>query len=207
MARTAVKESPIAADERQRLRRRAFLLEYATIGWNLFEGGAAVAAGIIAGSVALLAFGLDSMIEVFASIVVVWQLRGGGEARERLALRLIGAAYLAVAVYVLQEAIRSLVAHHQAEASPWGIVLLCGTVVVMLLLALGKQRTGSRLGSATVLADARFSLIDGALAAAVLTGLVLNAVAGWWWADQALALALAALAAKEGVEALRGEEH
>ncbi len=196
----------LQGDERRALRRRAFLLEYITICWNLFEGGAAMAAGIVAGSVALVAFGLDSMIEVFASAVVVWQMQGGNEEQEALALKLIGGAYLAVSLYVLQEAVRSLIAHHHADASPWGIGLLCGTVVVMLLLALGKQRIGTRLGSATVLADARFSLIDGALAATVLAGLVLNAVLGWWWADEALALVIAVLAAKEGIEALRGEE-
>lgn len=196
-----------AGMERRALRRRAFWLEYTTIGWNLFEGGAALAAGILAASVALVAFGLDSTIEVFASAVVVWQLHGANEEREARALQLIGGAYLAVSVYVLQEAIRSLVAGHRADASPGGIVLLCGTVVAMLLLALGKQRTGKRLGSATVLADARFSVIDAALAGAVLVGLVLNAALGWWWADQALAILIALLAAKEGVEGLRGEAH
>lgn len=207
MAHTAADVPALAADDRQALRRRAFLLEYATIAWNLFEGGASVAAGILAGSVALVAFGLDSMVEVFASAVVVWQMHGANEERETLALKLIGGAYLAVSLYVLQEAVRSLIAHHRADASPWGIALLCGTVAVMLLLALGKQRTGTRLRSATVLADARFSLIDAALAATVLVGLVLNAFAGWWWADQSLALAIAVLAAREGLEAMRGEEH
>jgi divalent metal cation (Fe/Co/Zn/Cd) transporter len=196
-----------ASDERQSLRRRALLLERLTIGWNTIEGVAALAAGIMAGSVALVAFGLDSMVEIFASSVVLWELRGVERKRERLALRLIGGAYLVVAVYVLWDAVRSLVQRHHASASPAGIALMVATVIAMGLLALGKQRTGRRLGSATVLADARFSLIDGGLALAVLIGLLLNALFGWWWADETLAILIALFAAKEGVEALRGEEH
>lgn len=187
-----------------RTRRRALLAEYATIVWNVFEGAASIAAGIAAASVALVAFGLDSTVEVFASAVVVWELHGTTRERERLALKLIGIAYLVVALYVAQDAVRSLWGRHHPSPSPAGIALTAATVVVMTALALLKLRIGRALDSATVLADARFSLVDAGLAGTVLVGLSLNQVFGWWWADQALALLLAVLAAREGLEELRG---
>lgn len=192
-------------DERRRLRNRALLIEYLTIGWNCFEGAASIVAGVAAASVALIAFGLDSSVEVFASAVVVWELRGAGGGRERRALRLIGGAYLVVAVYVLQDAARSLLAQHHAAASPGGIALMVATIGVMNALAFAKLRTGRALGSATVLADATFSFIDAGLSATVLLGLLLNALAGWWWADQGLAILIALYAGREGIEALRGD--
>jgi divalent metal cation (Fe/Co/Zn/Cd) transporter len=188
------------------LRRRAFRLEYATIVWNVVEGTAALAAGFLAGSVALVAFGLDSSVEVFASAVVVWELRGADRRRERRAVRAIGAAYLVVAVYVLLDAANALRVANRPEASPIGMVLLALTVVVMLGLGIAKLRVGRRLESQTVIADGRFSLVDGSLAGAVLIGLGLTAAFGWWWADAILAIVISLLAFQEGRVALFGDD-
>lgn len=193
----------ISAAERQRLRRRVLSLEYLTIAWNVAEGGISIVVGILAASVALFAFGLDSAVEVFASAVVVWQLHGAAREREQWALRLIGGAYLVVAVYIAADSARSLISRHHPGASPTGIVFMALTVLVMLVLGTTKRHFGRRLASATVLADAMFTLIDAALSAAVLVGLVLNAAAGWWWADPAMALVVSALAFREGLEGVR----
>jgi divalent metal cation (Fe/Co/Zn/Cd) transporter len=190
---------------RQNLLRRAFRLEYATIAWNVLEGTAALAAGFLAGSVALVAFGLDSSVEVFASAVVVWELRGVDRRRERRAVRAIGGAYLIVAVYVLVDAVNALRTGNRPEGSPLGMVLLASTVVVMLGLGIAKHRVGRALDSQTVVADGRFSLVDAALAGAVLVGLALSALFGWWWADALLAIVISLLAFREGREALSGD--
>jgi divalent metal cation (Fe/Co/Zn/Cd) transporter len=191
---------------RRRLRRQAFALEYLTVGWNVFEGVAAILVGLAAGSVALVGFGLDSMVEVFASLVVVWELHGGGRRRETLALRLIGGGYFVVAAYILWDAIHSFVAGDHPSGSPIGVALTSVTVVAMISLAIGKRWTGIRLDSPTVLADARFSLIDGLLAATVLAGLVLNLSIGWWWADPVLAVVIALAAGREGIESFTHDD-
>jgi divalent metal cation (Fe/Co/Zn/Cd) transporter len=185
------------------LRRRAFRLEYLTIVWNAFEGVAAIAAGILAGSVALVAFGLDSSVEVFASLAVLWELRGARGRREDTALSLIGIGYILVALYVAWQAVQSISGGHRPDASPLGMILLIATVVAMTALGIAKLRVGRALQSPTVQADGRFSLVDGSLAAAVLVGLVLNAVFGWWWSDALLALLISVFAFKEGVQDLR----
>ena len=189
-----------------RLRRRAFQLEYVTVGWNALEGLAAIVAGTLAGSVALVAFGLDSSVEVFASIVVIWELKGTQRGREKRALRLIGGGYFAVSLYVGWDAANALIGGNRPAASPAGMLLLTGTVLVMGGLGVAKLRVGRQLGSATVVADGRFSLIDASLALAVLVGLLLTAAFGWWWADGVLALLIALVALREGVEAWRGRD-
>ena len=191
---------------RSHLRRRAFRLEYVTVLWNTLEGVASIAAGLLAGSVSLVAFGLDSSVEVFASLVVIWELRGVDRGRERLALRLIGVGYLVVAIYVAWDASRALVIGAHPAASPVGMILLAATVLVMAALGVAKLRVGRLLPSPTVRADGRFSLIDASLALAVLIGLALNAAFDWWWADGVLALLIALLAAREGIEAWRGRD-
>jgi divalent metal cation (Fe/Co/Zn/Cd) transporter len=196
-------EVELSAARAAELRQRAFRLEYTTIAWNAVEGIAAIAAGLLAGSVALVAFGLDSSVEVFASATVVWELRGADRRRERRALRLIGSGYLVVALYVAWDALRSLANSHRPASSPLGIALLAATVVVMVALGVGKLRVGTELQSPTVEADGRFSLVDGSLAGAVLVGLVLTAVFAWWWADAALALVISAFALREGLEGWR----
>jgi divalent metal cation (Fe/Co/Zn/Cd) transporter len=186
------------------LRRRALALEFVTIAWNLLEGVLAIVAGLLAGSVALVAFGLDSSVEVFASAVVVWELRGVDRRRERRAVRAIGAAYLVVAVYILLDSGNALRIANRPEASPMGMLLLAATVLVMAVLGIAKLRVGRELHSATVTADGRFSLVDGSLAGAVLVGLALTALLGWWWADALLAIGISLLAFREGREAWIG---
>jgi len=186
------------------LRRRALALEFVTIAWNLLEGVLAIVAGLLAGSVALVAFGLDSSVEVFASAVVVWELRGVDRRRERRAVRAIGAAYLVVAVYILLDSGNALRIANRPEASPIGMLLLAATVLVMAVLGIAKLRVGRELHSATVTADGRFSLVDGSLAGAVLAGLALTALLGWWWADALLAIGISLLAFREGREAWTG---
>lgn len=193
----------IADQDHRRLLRHAFQLEYATIAWNTLEGVVAIVAGLSAGSVALVAFGLDSSVEVFASIVVVLELRGADRSGEHRAVRLIGVGYLVVGVYVAWDTITSIASSHRPDASALGIAFLAVTVVVMLLLAAGKLRVGRAIASPTVLADGRFSLVDGALAGSVLVGLVLTAILGWWWADAVLAGVIAVFALREGAEAWR----
>lgn len=198
--------APDAEHRLERLRRWAFNLEYFTVGWNTVEGLAAIAAGLLAGSVALVAFGLDSSVEVFASLVVIWELRGADRRRERVALRLIGIGYLVVAAYVALDATTALIRGNHPAASPIGMLLLGATVLVMGGLGVAKLRIGAQLDSPTVRADGRFSLVDGSLALAVLVGLVLTAAFGWWWADAVLALLIALVALREGIEAWRRPE-
>nr|WP_242675657.1 cation transporter [Streptosporangium minutum] len=182
-------------------------LAYATAGYNLLEGVVAVAAGAAASSAALLGFGLDSFVEVSSALVVIWQFRSRvPESRERLALRLIAVSFFALAAWIGFDAVRSLLGGGGAEASPVGIGLAVTSVVVMPLLVWAKRRTGRELGSATVVADSTQTLLCTYLSAVLLIGLVLNATLGWSWADPVAALAITAVALREGVEAWRGEQ-
>jgi len=173
------------------LLRRGLVLEYATLTWNVAGTVVLVLAALAAGSVALAGFGVDSLIEIVASTVVIWQLNGGvGAGRERRALRSIAIAFVLLAVYIaIQTAVTLSSASHPGH-STLGIVWLAMTVLTMLALATGKRDTGERLGNPVLATEARVTLIDAALAAAVLAGVVLNAAAGWWWADPASALVI-----------------
>lgn len=182
---------------------RGLRLEYATLAWNVVGSGVVIAAALAAGSVALAGFGLDSLIEIFASVIVVWQLKGTEAGRERRALRLIGAAFVALAVYVLAQAAYTLVAGGHPDTSPAGIAWLAATLAAMLLLAWGKLRTGRQLGNHVLLTEARVTLVDAYLAAAVLAGLLLNAAGGWWWADPLAGLVIVYYGFREGVAAWR----
>jgi divalent metal cation (Fe/Co/Zn/Cd) transporter len=185
------------------LLRRGLLLEYATLTWNVVGTVIVVMAPIEARSVALAGFGLDSLIEIFASTIVIWQIMGVNRNRERPALRLIGGAFFLLAVYVLVQAAYTLVSGiHPAPSWP-GTLWLMVTVVAMLLLAWGKLVTGRQLGNPVISAEARVTLIDGYLAATVLVGLILNALFGWWWADPLASLVLVYYGVKEGIEARR----
>lgn len=166
-----------------RLLRRGYLLEYATLAWNVIGIVALAFAARAARSVALAGFGLDSLIEIGASIVVVWELSSAGAARQRRALRMIAAAFAALAVYLLVQSTIVLVVGFRPHHSPAGIVWTAITAVVMFALAAGKARTGAALGNPVLRTEGRVTLIDGVLAVAALIGLVLNAVVGWWWAD------------------------
>jgi divalent metal cation (Fe/Co/Zn/Cd) transporter len=197
---------PVTTAARPALNRRAQRLAYATAGYNLAEGIVAVAAGTAASSTALIGFGLDSFVEVSSALVVIWQFRSRlPETRERLALRLIGVSFFALAGWVSFEAVRSLVGQGEADPSPVGLGLAASSLVVMPLLVWAKRRTGRRLGSATVVADSMQTLLCTYLSAILLAGLLLNATLGWSWADPLAALVIAAFAVREGVQAWRGE--
>jgi divalent metal cation (Fe/Co/Zn/Cd) transporter len=180
------------------LLRRGLLLEYCTLGWNVVGAVVVLGAAIVSRSVALAGFGLDSLIEIFASVIVVWQLRGIGHGRERMALRLIGGAFFALALYVLAQAGYTLLIRAHPHHSPLGIAWLAATAVAMFLLARGKLVTGRQLGNAVLMTEARVTVIDGILAASVLVGLVLNALLGWWWADPVAGLVIVYYGIKEG---------
>lgn len=176
------------------------------MGWNTLEAAVALAAGIVAGSIALVGFGLDSAIEVFSASVVIWQMRGAAEERERRALRLIGFTFFALAAYVGFESLRDLITQSRPETSIPGVLISAAALIVMPTLAWAKRRTGTALGSRTILADAAETLFCAWLAAATLAGLLLNSTFGWWWADPVAGLVIAAFAIKEGREALEGED-
>ena len=194
------------------LRRRGLALAGLTIAWNVIEAIVAITAGIAAGSIALVGFGFDSTIEVMSSVVVVWQFRhevrsGYDEDRERLALRLIAVSFFVLATYIVFESLRDLLfTDNEADESVVGIVLAALSLLVMPALAIAKRRTADALGSPTLRADSRETLLCAWLSAALLGGLVLNAALGWAWADPVAALAIAAFAVKEGVEAWRGDD-
>jgi divalent metal cation (Fe/Co/Zn/Cd) transporter len=163
--------------------RQGLALEYTTLGWNVVGVVVLSAAALAARSVALAGFGLDSLIEIGASAVVVWELSETHGTRRRTALRLIGAAFVLLAIYLTVQATWVLLVGHRAGHSPAGIAWVAATAVVMFALAAGKARVGAELGNEVLQTESRVTFIDGVLATAVLMGLVLNALAGWWWAD------------------------
>ena len=173
-----------------------------TIAWNAAEGGLALAAGILAHSIALVGFGLDSSIEVLASGVAVWQLRHPTRARSRVALRLIGASFLLVAAYVGAESVRRLLAGGRAHPSSLGIAVTSASVPAMAGLGVAKRRVAVRLSNVALRAEAIFTLVDAVLSATVLVGLVVDRVLGWWWADPVAGIAVGLFAAREGVKDL-----
>jgi divalent metal cation (Fe/Co/Zn/Cd) transporter len=188
------------------LLQRGLWLEYATLGWNVIGTVIVLLAALQAGSAALAGFGLDSAIEIFASVVVVWQLKGLEQGRESLALKLMGTAFIALAVYVLVQSVWTLLANAHPAPSPLGIVWLAVTCTVMLLLAWGKLVTGRQLGNLVLTTEARVTLIDAALAGAVLIGVGLNAVFGWWWADPLAGLVIVYYGLTEGRAAWNHED-
>ncbi len=189
------------AGERVRLQRHALRLEYATIAWNVGEAVFTIGLGVAAGSLALIGFGTDSIIEVFASSVVVWHVRPGHALdqpeRTRLALRLVASAYLGLAVVLATASIHDLVSGRRPGRSVIGIIYLAMTAVVMFSLAVAKRRTATGLASAPLRSEATLTFLDGILSTLTLTGLGLNAIFGWAWADPAAALIVAAAAAVE----------
>jgi divalent metal cation (Fe/Co/Zn/Cd) transporter len=186
------------ASTRAALLRRGLRLEYATLGWNVIGSVVVLATAVAAHSVALAGFGLDSLIEIGASVIVVWQLRGAAQQHERLALRVIGAAFFALAAYVLGQAAYTLALGGHPGTSTVGTLWLAATLLAMPLLAWGKLRTGRRLGHAVLMTEARVTLVDAYLAGAVLVGLLLNAAIGWWWADPLAGLVVVYYAVREG---------
>ena len=188
---------------RTALLRRGFALEFVTLGWNVIGVAVLAAAAIAARSVALAGFGLDSLIEIGASTVVIWELSGTGQARQHRALRLIGCAFAVLAVYLLAQSTVVLAAGYHPRHSPAGIGWTAATAAVMFALAFGKARTGAALGNPVLQTEGRVTLVDGILATAVLAGLALNAALGWWWADPAAGYVLVFYAAREVREIFR----
>jgi len=182
---------------RARLLRRGFVLEYVTLVWNVAGIIVLAVAAVAARSVALAGFGLDSLVEIGASTVVIWELSGTGEDRQRRGLRLIGYAFAGLAVYLLVQSTVVLAAGYHPRHSVAGIVWTAVTAVAMFALAAGKARTGRALDNPVLRTEGRVTMIDGILATAVLAGLVLNAAAGWWWADPAVGYVLVYYAARE----------
>jgi divalent metal cation (Fe/Co/Zn/Cd) transporter len=183
--------------ERTRLLRRGLTLEYVTLGWNVAGIIVLAFAAVAARSVALAGFGLDSLIEIGASTVVIWELSGAGEDRQRRGLRLIGYAFAGLAVYLLVQSSLVLAVGYRPRPSLAGIAWTAVTALVMFGLAAGKARTGRALGNPVLRTEGRVTLVDGILAVAVLAGLVLNAAAGWWQADPAAGYVLVYYAVRE----------
>ena len=177
--------------------RRGFALEYVTLAWNVAGIAVLAITAVLARSVALAGFGLDSLIEIGASTVVIWELSGTGAERQRRGLRLIGYAFALLAVYLLAQSTVVLVTGHHPRHSVPGIIWTAMTAAVMFALAAGKARTGRSLGNPVLSTEGRVTMIDGILAVAVLLGLVLNAWLGWWWADPAAGYVLVYYAARE----------
>ena len=198
--------------ERTALVQRGLVLNWATIGYNVVEAIVAIGAGLVSGSVALLGFGLDSVIEVTASGAAQWRLRADFDARrrervERASLRIIVWSFLALAAYVVYESADALLHREPPERSIVGLVLLALSAVVMPLLARAKRGVARAMTSRALEADATQTSLCAYLSVIALAGVALNAVLGWWWADPVAALAMVPIIAKEGVEGARGEPH
>ncbi|MGL4744336.1 MAG: cation transporter, partial [Dermatophilaceae bacterium] len=194
-----VARHPLSATDRRRLGRRAQLLAGASVTYNVVEAVIAITAGVVAGSVALVGFGLDSVVEVSSGLVILWQFRHRlPEARERTALRLMAFSFFALAAYVGVESVRALVSGREPDSSTVGIVLAAVSLAVMPVLSWAQRRTGRALGSNAVVADGTQTLLCTYLSAALLLGLLLNATLGWSWADPVAGLVIAAVAVREG---------
>lgn len=187
------------------IRRVRFLVAF-TIAYNVIEAAVALTAGSIAGSAALLGFGLDSVIEVSSALAVAWQFAGGDhEAREKVALRVIAFSFFGLAAFVTYDAASSLIAGHAADHSSLGIGIAALSLMVMPVASWIQRRTGTELGSHSAVADSKQTLLCTYMSAALLLGLVANSALGWWWADSIAALFIAALAVREGINAWRGD--
>jgi divalent metal cation (Fe/Co/Zn/Cd) transporter len=198
----------LTSGERDRLVRRAKTLAWFGVGWHGMEAAIAVGAGVAAGSIALIGFGADSLIEAFAGFIVLWRFAGARAASahaERRAQQLIAASFYVIGAYVAVEAIRSLAVGDQPGVSWVGIGLSAFTFATMPPLAMAKGRVAEALGSSATKSESRQTMLCAYLSAALLIGLGLNALAGWWWADPITALLIAAVAVNEGRDSWRGQ--
>jgi divalent metal cation (Fe/Co/Zn/Cd) transporter len=184
--------------------RRGRRLQYFTIVYNSLEALISLVAGFLAGSVSLVGFGLDSLIEVTSGGAVLWRLHD--EAAERIALRIVGWCFLCLATYLAVDSSTMLYRHEEAQRSVAGILIAAASVVIMPVLARAKRKVAAGLGSSAMHADSRQTDFCTYLSAILLCGLALNAAFGWWWADPAAALAMSPVIAKEGIDALRGKQ-
>jgi divalent metal cation (Fe/Co/Zn/Cd) transporter len=203
--------NPSAALNRTTLVAHGRRLGYLTIAWNCFEAVVALVSGLMAGSIALVGFGLDSVIETISAGILLWRLRAdldiqARERAERTARRLVGACFLLLAAYVGIESVRALWTRAQPERSLPGILIALAAMIVMPLLGRAKRRVAAELGSRALHADSRQADFCAYLSAILLAGLLLHALLGWWWADPAAALIMVPIIAREGVQGLRGEK-
>lgn len=206
MTSPSVSAPALSANDRRRLGRRAQLLAGVSVGYNAIEGCIAIAAGLMAGSVALIGFGLDSVVEISSGLIILWQFKHPlPESRERRALRLMAWSFFALAAYVSFESVRTLLGGTHPDPSPVGIGLAAASLMIMPFLSWAQRRTGKALSSGAVVADSTQTLLCTYLSAVLLVGLVLNSTLGWGWADPIAGLIIAAVAIKEGRDAWRGE--
>ena len=199
-----------AVSDRAAIVRRGRRLEYFTIAWNSAEGLLAVGMGVVAGSISLVSFGLDSFIEVTSGSVLLWRMSVDAdvhsrEHNEKRALRIVGFCFLLLAAYVAYESCMDLVARRAPEHSLPGIILACISLIAMPLLSRAKRRVGRTMGSAAMHADAKQTEFCTYLSAILLSGLLLNAIFGWWWADPVAAIAMTPIIAKEGLDGVKGK--
>ena len=200
----------VAASDRSQLVQRGRALEYFTVGYNTLEGLVSIIAGLIAGSVSLVGFGLDSFVEVTSGTALLWRLHhdwneARREAIERITLRIVGLCFIALAVYIAFDSGLTLARHEKPERSIPGIAVAAVSVVVMPLLARAKRRVAEGIDSAAMRADSRQTDFCTYLSAILLGGLLMNALLGWWWADPVAGVAMVPIIAKEGVDAIRGK--
>jgi divalent metal cation (Fe/Co/Zn/Cd) transporter len=198
----------VARDEHERLARRVRLLSWLSLGWMTLEGAIAITAGVVAGSIALIGFGIDSAIEGFASVIIIWRFTGSrmfSEVAETRAQKLVAIQFFLLAPYVAVESVRALLGGEHPDVSWVGIGLSASSVVFMPMLGIAKQRLADQLGSAATKGEGRLNMLCAYLAGAVLLGLLGNALVGAWWLDPLVGLLIAGVAVKEGREAWRGE--
>ena len=207
----AITTSPsLPTGERERLVRRARRLSQLSLAWHLFEAAVAIAAGVVASSIALTGFGADSLIEASAGLIVIWLMsahRASSPRAERRAQQLIAATFAALAIYIAAASVRDLLGSHQPATSWPGVALAVVTLVAMPPLAAAKRRVGEKLGSHATTSESRQNLLCAYLSATLLAGLLANALAGWWWADPAAALAIGAVAIRETRAAWQGNSN
>jgi divalent metal cation (Fe/Co/Zn/Cd) transporter len=207
IASSAARVGPDRATVEQ-LARRARWLSWLSLAWMTVEGAVALAAGVAAGSIALVGFGLDSAIEGFASVIIIWRFTGHrihSAAAEDRAQKLVAIQFFLLAPYVAVESVRALIGGEHPDPTLVGILLACGSIVLMPMLGVAKQRIADRLGSAATKGEGRQNMLCAYLAGALLIGLLGNAWFGAWWLDPTVGLLIAAVAVKEGREAWRGE--
>ncbi len=200
----------LALGTRPNIIRRGLRLEYYTLAWNSLEALVAIVSGLLAGSIALVGFGFDSVIECASGAALIWRLRLdhdhlNRERHERLAVRLVGASFLLLAIYIAYDAIHTLIRHEAPEKSIPGILLAIASLIVMPVLARAKRRVASALNSGAMQADSRQTDLCAYLSAILLGGLIVNALFGWWWADPVAGLVMIPIIVREGIEGLRGE--